>query len=325
MKKIQSVAVRFILFFVLGIIVFSGVLSVVINTQLNKGFLQFMEDTLNKNVEGVNIKIENIEEENGYIANWIALTIGSSDKVQNGKINGQYAKGLCINATEGFNVDHAAVYDVNAVNISETSIGTIGIMPIVNDTLRGNVNNTLLKVMKDIYAISTSPIKRDGKIIGVAAVARQLSNNDFVEDIARTYDVEATYFSGYTRTYTTMTDLKGKDIKQKDRIDRVMKGEAVLEVAQINDIDYLVNYFPIKNEKGEILSAFFIGKEVSTIEMVAHTIFVPLIIAAIFITLVLIFFMIVIVYKIILKKINYVNHSVKDLRSAFPELKSFTL
>ena len=318
MKKIQSVAVRFILFIVIGILILSGVLSAVINVQLNKGFIKYMEKTLDKDIEGVNIKIENIQRENIYIAQWLSKTIQQSDNES--KLDPDFVKLLCINAASSFSIDNAAVYDHNAVNISQTSIGTIGIMPIVNATLKGNDTSSILKVGKDLLVVSAIPIREKGRVIGASVVSRKLSDNSFVRDIAKTYDVEATYFSGYTRTYTTMEGLQGTEVDNQKIIDRVMKGETVIEVTLVKDKEYLVNYFPIKNEKDEVLTAFFIGKELNTIKEVSKGIFKPLVIAAICITIVLIIGMIFIVYKVILKKLNYVGASVKDLSSGNADL-----
>ena len=240
--------------------------------------------------------------------------------VQGDYINVDYAKKICLNASSNFNIDEAVVYDKNAKNISATSIGTIQIMPIVNETLKGIDKSTILKVGKDLLAIASSPIKSNGKVIGAVVVSRQVSDKSFVEDIAKIYDVEVTYFSGYTRVYTTIDGLEGTEIETQDRIDKVMEGETVLDVAVINGVDYLVNYFPVTNENDEILTAFFIGKEASAVKEVALGIFKPLIVAALCITFILIIVMIFVVYKIIIKRLNFVGGSVKRLSSGNADL-----
>ena len=134
------------------------------------------------------------------------------------------------------------------------------------------------------------------------------------------YGVHATYFSGYTRSYTTIPGVRGKNIASTDAVDKAMSGEIVLREGKIEGQPYLVNYFPIKDDAGLTKSVFFIGKEIDAIESITNAIFKPVFIIASFLTIVLIFAIIAGIYVVVIKKLNYVGKSMANLSSGDADL-----
>ena len=319
MKKLHSVAVRFIIFFILGIVVYSGVLFALIHAQLGKGLQNYIRETLEADEKGVEITIDQIEDTTEFVANWVADSI-ERDIGNNGKINPEFSRRVCVNASDSFDIGKAAVYDTYGKLLSKTDIGDLNYPSVLNNAIAGKSSSSFITTSSNLYAVTGVPIKHNNVVVGAAVTSTPLSSQALVKKISEMYNVHATYFSKYTRQYTTIPGLKGKQIENTAIIDHVLKGNKVIEQTSIEGVPYLVNYFPIKDVSGVTHSVFFIGKEISAVNEITSQIFKPVAIVAAVLTILLIGVMIVVVYLVMLKKLNYVGKSMANLASGDADL-----
>ena len=318
MKKLHSVAVRFLIFFILGIVIYSGVLFTVIRSQLEKGLELYISDTLVSDDHGVEISIENIEDTTAFVATWVADSI--EENISNGTINEKFANRICVNAAESFGIGKAAVYDVYGKNVSGVDVGNLNYSALMQNALAGRTESTLITTSSDLYAVTGLPIKFNGTIVGAAITSTAISSQFFVEDISNMYDVHATYFSGYTRSYTTVPGMDGVDIADHSIIDTAMSGKRVVKKGEIVGNPYLVNYFPIKDKSNVTKSVFFIGKELKAINVITNAIFKPVFIIASILTIIFVGAIIWGIYLLVIKKLNYVGKSMANLTSGDADL-----
>ena len=318
MKKLHSVAVRFLLFFILGIILYSGILFCVINMQLGKGLKVYIADTLVSDEKGVEITINDIEDNTAFVASWVAKAVENQLVTDN--VDPVFANKICKNAIDSFDVGKVAVYDVYGKNISGINTGNLDYKSILANAISGRTESTLVTTVNDLYAVTGVPIKYEGKVVSAVVASTPISSQRLVEDISHMYNVYATYFSGYTRSYTTIPGMQGVKIDDNTVIDRAISGKRVVEDMIIGDINYLANYFPIKDKAGIPRAVFFIGKEISAIDDISDAIFKPVFILSFILTLGLIVVIIFCVYIIVIKKLNYVGKSMADLSSGDADL-----
>ena len=320
MKKLHSVAVRFIIFFILGIVVYSGVLFAVIRTQLNKGLKSYIEETLVSDERGVQIAIDDIKENTSFVSDWVAEAMERDVKSSKGYLNEDFARRVCINAIDSFKVGTAAIYNNSGKLISKSDLKGLNYSSVLNGAISGRKENSLITTSSDLYAVSGVPIKYNGVVVAAAVVSTPVSSQNLVEEIGSMYDVHATYFSGYTRSYTTIPGVKGKQIADTAAVDKAMSGEKVLREGKIEGLPYLVNYFPIKDNAGITKAVFFIGKETAAIKEISNSIFRPVMIIATFLTIILILAIIFGIYVVVIKKLNYVGKSMANLSSGDADL-----
>ena len=318
MKKLHSVAFRFLIFFILGIVIYSGVLFSVIRIQLEKGLELYIADTLVSDEHGVEISIENIEDNTAFVATWVAQTI--EENLEGSKIDPVFARKICVNAADSFGIGKAAVYDIYGRNISEVDIGNLDYSSILQNALMGRIESSLVTTSSDLYAVTAQPIEYNNTVVGAAVTSTAISSQFFVEDISNMYNVHATYFSGYNRSYTTVPGMKGVKIDDTSLIDTAMSGSRVVKNGEIGGTPYLVNYFPIKDKSGMTKSVFFIGKELSAINIITNSIFKPVIILATVLTVIFMGIILLGIYGLVIKKLNYVGKSMANLSSGDADL-----
>ena len=249
--------------------------------------------------------MDNVQEESEKVSHIISSNIETGISFTLGDFDKEYLHNICVNAKDNLDVEYALVYNKRGEVISNTPDGGLNFKEIVQSTLKGTSENTLLATNKDLYSVASAPIKFNGNILGALVVANLISTDKFVEEIGEMYDIHATYFSGYTRSYTTIPGLKGKQIVATDAIDKAMNGERVLREGTIEGQPYLVDYFPIKDSSGKVHSVFFIGKEMVAIDAISTSIFTPVLIIAVFLTLLMIGGFIAGLYFVIIKKLNF--------------------
>ena len=320
MKKINSVAFRFLLFFILGIMGYSATLFITIHSKLDKGLYDYIEDTLETDENGVNITIHGIEESTEFVADWISSSLHKSIH-DVGYIDANYATKICANASESFDIGQAAIYDNNGKLISNTIMNNINVNSVVQQAIQSKSNKSSLVVSNtDLYAVSAIPMVHDKEVIAVSLVYTPVSSASFVEKISEMYDIQATYFSKYKRQYTTLPGMLGTTIDNTEIIDHVMKGNKVVQQLNIANTPYLANYFPIKDQNGKIHGVFFIGKEVNAVDEISTKIFKPVAMLAPALTLLLMGLMVLIVYQVIIKKLKHLNKNMANLASGEADL-----
>ena len=320
MKKIHSVALRFLVFFILGIIVYSGVLFKVVHYQLNSGLDDYMAEALVVNESGLTQAISNLGDRTAFVTTWISGALKKDLARHSGVASREFAKEICNNARTSFNIGTALIYDSDKKIISDNKPDNININSILSDVLAGRTVNDFIANDKDLYAITGTPVKSGSKIKYAVIVMTPVSSQEFVENTSYVYDVQATFFCSYSIYYSTVPGTVGAKMGNTDAFDNAIKGQRVLEDRSIGKMPYIVDYFPIKNKKDEPVAVFFMGKELKYVKHISNSIFLPLFIAAVVVTIILLFSMMTVIYNVIIKKLKYVGKSMEDLTSGDADL-----
>jgi len=137
------------------------------------------------------------------------------------------------------------------------------------------------------------PIRKDNVVIGSITTGLDLSSDAFVDEVKKRYGVECTIFQGDTRASTTIVRDGQRAVGTKMDNPRVIetvlqKGELFLNVNKILGKDYDTAYWPIKDVDGRIVGMFFIGKDRELIDRAVNDTFLPTLIAALLIAILMV-------------------------------------
>ncbi|MCE5243686.1 MAG: methyl-accepting chemotaxis protein [Syntrophobacteraceae bacterium] len=123
-----------------------------------------------------------------------------------------------------------------------------------------------------------APVKVNGAIVGTITTGFDLSsNNTFVDEIKKHFDIECTLFKGDERISTTLEKggkrLTGTKMDNQAVIETVLrKGEKFLHKNMIQGKTYYTAYWPLVGADGKITGMFFIGQESEIIDRVLRTV-----------------------------------------------------
>ena len=318
MKRRGSVAVRVIGLLIAGMIIYSLILFTVINKQLTEGFLNYIENTLVYQSEGVQNYIDEIS------ADLKRSTASLKESFYEGyPANGfepRFVNDVCHQVMKYHDAEGAIIVDKYGTKITTTSLGSVDFTRFIKRAVAGENVSSIFLDGKHLYAVVAEPLIVNGSQVGAAVTKQRISDDKFVAKIASLYDVKAEYYSGYTRVYSTYSLMTGSKIENKFIIDRVLKGEPVSAIINVKGEEYVSYYFPIRDAEGNVLTAFHIGKPMSDVVTIARGIFIPLTILAAVITIVLVGLIILLIYQSILKRLMFVGKSIKTLSSGDADL-----
>jgi len=134
------------------------------------------------------------------------------------------------------------------------------------------------KVVK-VSLRASSPVQKDGKIIGAVIVGMNISSGDaFVDSIKKMLDVEATVFYGNVRASTTiMVDGKrvaGTTMDNKEVLESVLgRKESHLLKITLFGKPHMSVYWPYFNADGKPVGMFFLGKDMSVVNAEQQRVF----------------------------------------------------
>ncbi len=318
MKKRESVAVRVVGLLIIGMIVYSSVLFCVINRQLVSGFQNYMETILMYQAQGVQNYIDDISTQ--LKRSTKKLKTSFDEGYEANGFSPRFINEICHDVINYYDAEGAIIVDASGKKVSTTSLGSVDFSRFIKRAINGEDVSSIFLDGKHLYAVVALPLKSNGKIVGAAVTKQRISGDGFVGKIASLYDIQAEYYSGYTRVYSTYTLMTGSKIENKHIIDSVMKGIPVQAIVNVKGDDYISYYFPIKDAEGNVLTAFHVGKPMKDVTDIAKGIFVPLTIIAASITLILVGLIILLIYQAILKRLKFVGSSIKSLSSGDADL-----
>ena len=318
MKKKVSISVRVIGIIVVGMLLYSIALFAVINRQLVSGFEGYIQKSLAYESKGVQ----------NYIDEVISDLQRSTESLKDAFYNEYEQRGfeprfvndICHNVVKYYDAEGAIIVDSTGKKVTTTSLGSVDFTRYIKRAVAGEEVASAFVDGKHLYAVVATPLKVNGKLVGAAITKQRISDDKFVAKIASLYDVEAEYFSGYKRVYSTFTLMTGSEITNKDVIDLVLKGQTVQGIVNIKGEDYISYYFPIKDSDGNVLTSFYIGKSVTDVFAIARSIIIPLLMVTAGITIILVLLLILVLYKTVLNKVKYVGKSIKTLSSGNADL-----
>ena len=318
MKRRGSVAVRVIGLLIAGMIIYSLVLFTVINKQLTEGFLNYIENTLVYQSEGVQNYIDEISAD--LKRSTASLKESFYEGYSENGFEPRFVNDVCHQVIKYHDAEGAIIVDKYGTKITTTSLGSVDFTRFIKRAVAGENVSSIFLDGKHLYAVVAEPLIVNGSQVGAAVTKQRISDDKFVAKIASLYDVKAEYYSGYTRVYSTYSLMTGSKIENKFIIDRVLKGEPVSAIINVKGEEYVSYYFPIRDAEGNVLTAFHIGKPMSDVVTIARGIFIPLTILAAVITIVLVGLIILLIYQSILKRLMFVGKSIKTLSSGDADL-----
>ncbi len=318
MKRNGSVSVRVISLIVVGMLVYSIALFTVINNQIIKGFEGYIEKSLVYDSKGVQDYIDEVTAD--LQRSTASLKEAFYNDYEQRGFAPRFVNDICHNIIKYFDAEGAIIVDSTGKKITTTSLGSVDFTRFIKRAVAGEEVASTFIDGKHLYAVVASPLTVNEKIVGATVTKQRITNDKFVAKIASLYDVEAEYFSGYKRVYSTYTLMTGSEIQNKEAIDSVLKGTPVLGTVNVKGDNYIAYYFPIKDAEGNVLTSFYIGKPVSDAYDIAKKIIVPLLLITAGITIVLVILLIIVLYRTVLKKVKFVGKSIKTLSSGNADL-----
>ncbi len=318
MKRRESVAVRVIGLLFVGMIIYSLVLFSVINRQLTSGFQNYMQNTLINQSKGVQNYIDEISAE--LKRSTASLKESFYEEYETRGFEPRFVNDVCHRIIRYFDADGAIIVDAQGNKVTTTSLGSVDFSRFINRAIVGEEVSSIFIDGKHLYAVYATPLIVKGNIVGAAITKQRITSDKFVAKIASLYDVQAEYYTGYQRLYSTYTLMTGSEIDNKKIIDNVLAGKPVQAIFDYRGEEYISYYFPICDNDGRPLTAFHIGKPVSDVVSIAKGIFIPLIIIAASITVILVVLIILLIYQSILKRLKFVGKSIKTLSSGEADL-----
>ena len=317
-KKFQSVVTQIITIMVLGIVAYSVCIFAVTGNQLEKGLIDFFEEDVVGEQISIALKVEEKVEDIVAITKSIATSYDFNYE-DNGE-DARFIEHMCGVALTDFGVSSIAFYDRNGHQISDNRYNTIDGSDYVRQALSGTSTKEVIRPDVDYYAISSEPLKDNGRVVGAVVAVIKITSDEFVADLASFMKLDLTIFDGYKRAYTSMAGMKGSTIEKRELIDRSMAGETAVQITKVGDKPYIVNYFPYKDSTGKTLGVLFIGKTLETVQEVKNVIFTPLLVLASIFSLILLGGLLFFVYKKIVVKLKFIDSAMLNLASGDADL-----
>ena len=318
MKKTASISVKVIGILIVGMLLYSIILFSVINKQVISGFEAYIQNSLEYESKEVQRYID--EAISDLRRSTKSLTESFYNEYEEKGFSPRFVNDICHNTTRYFDADGAIIVDTNGKKVTTTSLGSIDFTSYINRALSGEEVESIFIDGKHLYAVVATPLKVNGNIVAAAVTKKRITSDKFIAKIASTYNVDAEYFDGYKRVYSTFTLMTGTEIYDKSVIDNVLKGKSVHRIVSVYGEDYISYYFPIIDSDGKVLTSFYIGKPVSDAYKIAKTILIPLLTVTAVITIILVLLLILVLYKTVLKKVKFVGKSIKTLSSGNADL-----
>lgn len=318
MKKTASISVKVIGILIVGMLLYSIILFSVINKQVISGFEAYIQNSLEYESKEVQRYID--EAISDLRRSTKSLTESFYNEYEEKGFSPRFVNDICHNTTRYFDADGAIIVDTNGKKVTTTSLGSIDFTSYINRALSGEEVESIFIDGKHLYAVVATPLKVNGNIVAAAVTKKRITSDKFIAKIASTYNVDAEYFDGYKRVYSTFTLMTGTEIYDKSVIDNVLKGKSVHRIVSVYGEDYISYYFPIIDSDGKVLTSFYIGKPVSDAYTIAKTILIPLLTVTAAITIILVLLLILVLYKTVLKKVKFVGKSIKTLSSGNADL-----
>lgn len=311
-KATQTVAFKLIGILALEMVLFGVILLGVISRRVNSGVVDYIEGTLPDQVYGVTHLVEEATAGASKLVRQMTETY-----VNSGFTNEDV---ICQQPITNLGAEQTALFDVNGNKISTLPFDLSSTALFVNNALSGEKNNYLIKEGDSLFTIAFMPIKKGDEIVGASLVKKRVTSQSFVDKIKTLYGLEATYFDGYIRAYTTFSGIQGSSIDDKTIIDRAMNDEMVIEETIINLTKVLSCYFPVKDYTGKNVAVLFIGKNIEDVQSVSDSISTPLMIIVSVMTVFMAICIFILIYLSVVRKVKLVQKSVENLASGDADL-----
>lgn len=312
-----SVVRFFIVGMTIAMLIFSIVVLIGVRLAVSQGLFAMSRDAI-KNASSVTVsQIHNIHQSlkmcNDYVATNVPTYMRNRPET--------WASDLTDQAKEFFGADAAAIVDADGVQVSPERNGKISRVDIMRRALAGEAQNEIVLIDGDIHCLYATPILIDGRVRGAVVVRKIASTDKLVETVASETGYDVTIFTdGNRRSYTSMPGLKGTRLDDQKTVDTVMAGGEVLATRMLNGENNIAYYYPLKDERGQVLSMLYMGRRYSDVESIANNIFVGVLIISIVMDIILLISTLMVFLIRVAKPLKVVDEAITALGSGNADL-----
>ena len=234
------------------------------------GFKKHIDERIDETAFGVNNTIETWSTDLLASAQLISANVDLASAIERG--DSAKVKEITADLFTRSGTDFIAISDNSGIVIAGDKIATganITSANAVQTALRGNATYAVDAIANFNYAMyATSPIKLNGRVIGMALVGYEFGNDDdseLVRVIKNSYGVENTIFKGDIRYATTLRSKEGKSLTgtklNNPKIEKTVlqNGKEFRGENIIAGVKYDSAYMPIKCGDGTITGMFFVA------------------------------------------------------------------
>lgn len=317
-RKIKSVARRIVILLVAGVAAYSIILFSIVRLTLRKGLINDYEEEL-KELSVIS------QEEFDYVMEQVTMAISwckgnFEDDVEEKGLSWNRLDSLCSDVLDFFYASEITFFDKQGNQVSDREYGNIPRYSIVDDALKGVSRNNLIKEGADIYAVSAMPLRYDTEIVGAVAVKKIASDEELVTTIT-TYTNGSFAILDENRYYASnILALTGTEVKDTSVVTNAKRGESSVRKENLAGEDFIAYYFPLKDSAGNSITTLLLGKPLSLVESVISNIYVPLLVAAVICSALLIFGLLTLTMESVVKPLKRVSAAVKNLSSGEADL-----
>lgn len=303
----------------IGLLLYSSVLSLVVNHNLNSGLEGYFEEEAKTLSSVLTNEFGKSSKEMEKTVNWLRTEL---EKAYNAaeEFEENTMDTLSAEAQKVFGVETVVIFDANGRQISNTKFGTSQKSDILEKALNGQAQSELVKNGDDIYALAAEPIRHEGKTVGAVVAKIRASDDELISFVSSCTNCVATIFSGEKRAHTSIPGMKGSTIANPAPIRSAENGKTTSILTTINGEKYIGYYYPLNDSKGNFLTTLFIAKELRAADFVANKIFRPLFIIIVLSTLFLVLAMILLLYRKIIVPMRAITQAVENLSSGDADL-----
>ncbi len=318
MKGSKSVSRMICVAIAIGLLLYSSVLSLVVNHKLGSGLEGYFEDEAKTLSTVLTNEIGESKNEMEKTANWLRTELERAYDVEG--FEQDTIDTLSEEAQNVFGVETIMIFDASGRQISNSKFGTSQKSDILQKALSGQVQSDLVKNGDDIYALAAEPIMNEGKVVGAVVAKIRASTDEIVDFVSSCTNCVSTIFSGEKRAYTSIPGMKGSTIANPSPIRNAENGKPTSIVTTINGEKYIGYYYPLNDHNGNFLTTLFIAKELKAVLIVTNEIFRPLLFIIALSTLALVLAMIFLLYKKIIVPMRAITEAVENLSSGDADL-----
>lgn len=318
-KKQTSVAKFVLIAFALLIIFYATSICITVSAGIDSGLQSYFKADTEQQTE---IILSEIQEELDTVDRIAKQTRSTCEFIlEDSRLTKSLADKICKDAVELLGADKVIICGDEGEQISDAKYGIVRNPAIVADALKDKPTLNLEKIGPYLYGTALVPIKRGKKVIAALAVIKVISSEDFIVKASKYTGCDVTVFDGETHVVTTLDGMQGTKIEDPTPILKTKEtGEPYSYKTVINGKSTIATYFPVKNLKGEFLTTIYVGKTLEVSDVLKATIFGPLMIEIIILTIIFMILVAFILSKKILTPLKKVSLAIKNLTSGEADL-----
>jgi len=317
--NLRSVASKLFFCVFVGIFIFSSSLFFIVRSLLSQKMIENYTEDIVSEQESVELFMDRITDNLDRAV--MFYDSAYRNMAEELRVLPETVNSLCTDLRSIFEISTITIYDKDGKQLSTSSFGQIPLTAQMKGVLSGGNYKDYVKENSTIYAVRAAPLLIDDKVAGAIAVKHPITTDNFVNKLSAYIEMDVTFFDGYKRAFTSLDNMKGTEIDNKDYIDRTLKGEEITEINRINGVRYLVNYYPLYNRSGkEILGTVFIGQELSVVKETVMTVFRPMIANSITLEILILLALVFLLQRLVVKRTAEITKAVEKLSSGEADL-----